>query len=484
MKRRIVLPDVEEVKLPVLFNLRPGVYLLILYTLIFLILLFCVAYLPGILKGGRYVMFPSLLKESGVVVDGTYLGSADNQYFIASGEHEVSYVKAGIVYASYTMRIDHPVFLTWLIHRTQTAPAPTLDATAEQKKAIIRYDLDQIAKTSAILSYDSVTRYEPVYSNLLADLQALNSDKATTEQAIELALLYITNQTMLSDAQQALKQQQNVQTPFMQDTLRKAELLVSQNATAVVGMASQSVPLQKSEVYLGAGELRMQGYLYGEATFVMGTEKNLNYPAINEAGVEVSTPAFALAAYEVSQYQWALFLQENPMWEKVNLSSLMQQGLVDASYLSGLALSTIFVTNKPIYNISYYAAQAFCAWLSEKTGKRVFLPTESMWTIAALSHENLKFDASLSPIPSQIKEPVSLLGGVWEMTQTTYIPLSRITDYAKAYSLHEGFGLAPQPIVKGGSYLNDAKSISLNTVGVVDPDACGDFIGFRVAWYE
>jgi hypothetical protein len=46
------------------------------------------------------------------------------------------------------------------------------------------------------------------------------------------------------------------------------------------------------------------------------------------------------------------------------------------------------------------------------------------------------------------------------------------------------FGLPIQPIVKGGSYLNDAKTISSNTVGVVDPDACGDFIGFRVAWYE
>jgi len=216
----------------------------------------------------------------------------------------------------------------------------------------------------------------------------------------------------------------------------------------------------------------------------MGGTVDLAYPAVNEAGVEVTTPAFVLASHEVSQYQWALFIQENPMWEKANLAALQAQGLVDEAYLAGLSPSTVFITNRPIHNISYYAAQAFCDWLSKKTGKTVFIPSESMWTAAALSHSNLAFAASLSPIPTQLEEPVSLLGGVWELTSTTHIPLARITDYQKAHALHQRFGLPIQPIVKGGSYLNDAKTISSNTVGVVDPDACGDFIGFRVAWYE
>ena len=249
-------------------------------------------------------------------------------------------------------------------------------------------------------------------------------------------------------------------------------------------MSEKVGSLVKKETSLQAGEFEIPGYRYPQASFVMGTLTGQNYPAINEAGIKVTTPSFALSTYEVSQYQWALFLQENPMWEKANLASLVEQGLVDEAYLAGLSPSTIFVTNKPIHTISYFAAQAFCEWLSSKTGKTVFLPSESMWTIAAYSHSNLKFDASLSPIPSPLKEPVSLLGGVWELTQTPYIPLARITDYQKALALHESFGLTTQPIVKGGSYLNDARTISSNTVGVVDPDVCGDLIGFRVAWYE
>lgn len=483
MKRRIVLPEVEAVKLPVLFNMRPGVYLFILYAILLIVILFCVAYLPGILKGGRYVTFSAPLAETGIVLDGTYLGATDNQYFIASGEHEVAYMKGGVQYATYALDVDHPVFLTWFFHRTKTVDAPQLALGSDMKFKIIHFDLEQIQQASAILTYDAVTRYEPVFSNLVSDLKSLDIQKETFEQALELALLYITNETMLLDAQQALQKYQIALTAFMQQTLESATSLFA-TANASTGLSEKVGSLVKKETSLQAGEFEIPGYRYPQASFVMGTLTGQNYPAINEAGIKVTTPSFALSTYEVSQYQWALFLQENPMWEKANLASLVEQGLVDEAYLAGLSPSTIFVTNKPIHTISYFAAQAFCEWLSSKTGKTVFLPSESMWTIAAYSHSNLKFDASLSPIPSPLKEPVSLLGGVWELTQTPYIPLARITDYQKALALHESFGLTTQPIVKGGSYLNDAKTISSNTVGVVDPDVCGDLIGFRVAWYE
>ncbi len=483
MKRRIVLPEVPEVKLPVLFSMRPGLYLLILYSIVILVAVFCIAYLPGILKGGRYVTFQAPLFATGIVVDGTYLGSADNQYFVGSGEHEVAYMKGGIPYAKAIIDVDHPVFLTWLAHRTMTIPSPPLSVDDTQKALIIRYGLAQIQAASAILSYDDVTRYEPVYANLISDLQALEVSESMRESALELALLYITNETMFSDAQASLAVSKFEKTEFMQTLLNLSESLFSGTASST-GQLQKTLQGKKQQTSLFSDAFSIPGFTYAPVSFIMGSRTDMNYPAINEAGTEASTPQFSLSTYEISQYQWALFLEENPMWEKANLSSLMQQGLVDEAYLAGISPSVMFVTNKPIHNISFYAAQAFCDWLSKKTQKSVFLPTESMWTAAALSHSDLKFDASLSPIPTQLKEPVSLLGGVWELTQTTHIPLARISDYRKAQDLHQSFGLPVQPIVKGGSYVNDAKSISSNTVGVVDPDACGDLIGFRIAWYE
>ena len=77
-----------------------------------------------------------------------------------------------------------------------------------------------------------------------------------------------------------------------------------------------------------------------------------------------------------------------------------------------------------------------------------------------------------------------LLGGVWEITQTPFIPLARLFDYDEAQALHTAFALTPSPIVKGGSHLNNSASITAESVGAVPPEACGDQIGVRIAWYE
>ena len=39
--------------------------------------------------------------------------------------------------------------------------------------------------------------------------------------------------------------------------------------------------------------------------------------------------------------------------------------------------------NRPVINVSWYDALAYCEWLSKKTGKRFRLPTESEWEYAA-----------------------------------------------------------------------------------------------------
>ncbi|MGH0052921.1 MAG: hypothetical protein ACQ5SW_05995 [Sphaerochaetaceae bacterium] len=57
MKRRIELPEVDQVQLPQFFGIRPGIIILILLVLALVVVIFFVAFFPGILKGGRYVTF-------------------------------------------------------------------------------------------------------------------------------------------------------------------------------------------------------------------------------------------------------------------------------------------------------------------------------------------------------------------------------------------------------------------------------------------
>jgi iron(II)-dependent oxidoreductase len=485
MKRRIDLPQVEEVKLPELLHMRPGIYILILLVLALLLALFLIAFYPGIRNGGRYVTFTGSLSESGVLLDGTYLGSAEYQHFVKSGSYEVSLTKGGEVYAKFPLEIDHPVFLTWLFHRTLVTPEVPLSLSEEQRTAINRFNLEQIVQASAILSYDDRNRYPPLFSNLVNDMMALELDAQTRLETVKLAVLYISNETMLEEAKRAII---DSKTPIDGDVttlLDTANLLFADDLQHTsIGSKSSSLPFKAEKTTLKAGDLEIEGYRYPATTFVMGKDVLPIYPESTMLGVEVSTKAFSLATLETTQYQWALFLEENPKWEASNRQALRDELLVDEYYMQGLSVSPVFVTSRPIFQISYHAALAFCDWLSVKSGKNVFLPTEDMYTLAALSHPNLKYSSSLSPSPSVDEGPVALLGGVWEMTSSPYIPLSRVYSLERSRSLHQHFGLSMQPIVKGGSYLNESATVSLHTVGVVESDACADQIGFRIAWYE
>jgi hypothetical protein len=486
MKHTFDVPEVEEVTLPKLFHLRPGYYILVILIVCIFLAVFFIAFFPGIRKGGRYITFTSVLSESGVLVDGTYLGSTEYQYFVPSGNHQITLQKGGVSYASYPLVVDHPVFLTYFVHRTMTSKVAKLSLDETQKLQIMRFNLEEIQKESAILSYDAVTLQQPLFENLINDLLALNVEKQVFNQYMTMALEYISNPNMLQEAQSALQKHAITLSAEQQGILDGAvSLFAKTDAASMVGEQSQDISVAIQSTQLRFENQVINGYAYPQADFVMGTSVKNTYPQTNEAGVRVSVGPFSLATNEVSQYEWALFVKENPQWDKANRDALIQKGLVDAYYLEGISVSTVFVTSRPVTNVSYYAAQAYCDWLSKKTGKQVFLPTEAMWTLAALNQKDVAYQQSLSPAPLPPTSPQALFGGVWEMTQTPYLPLSRISrNYAATLSLHDQLGLSKQVIVKGGSYLNKPNTITAHTVGVIEPDACGDQIGFRIAWYE
>ncbi|NLZ76514.1 MAG: SUMF1/EgtB/PvdO family nonheme iron enzyme, partial [Spirochaetales bacterium] len=380
MKSKIDLPPVEEVVLPKLFNLRPGYYLLGLIVLVLLLLIFLIGFLPGIRKGGRYVTFGAPLSETGILLDGKYLGSATHQYFVPSGDHTVAYVKADHTYAETSIHVDHPVFLTNLIRRTLEIPSPPITLSDEETASIVSFLLEEIQEISKSLDYPPQFPYQPVYADLYNDLEALGI--RDTRPIVDLALSLISNDTMRKEAERFFP--------------------VEDPPAASEPENDRILPPVGRPTILVAGDLIIEGYAYEGSSFTMGDGAG---PQSDYASV--STPDFVLARRPVSQYEWALFIEENPKWSK--------SAVDDPSYLSGLSLSTRFSTNRPIYNVSYHAARAFVQWLSQKSGKEVFLPTEAMWSQAAYSQEHTEYDTSLA-LSERSVPLLGLLGGVWEMT--------------------------------------------------------------------
>ncbi len=481
MKKRIDLPQVSDVTLPEVFHLRAGVWILIILAVLIIALFFITSVLPGIIKGGRYVTFKAPLSESGIILDGTYLGPADHQYFISHGQHTIATVASGIEYDRRTITIDHPILFTLFLHRTRTITIPHPTLSVEQKQAIIRFDLEEIQTSSAILEWTMVDRYAPLFQNLKRDLATLSLSEGESEDAIHLALSFITSKAMLEDAKSAFSDHRS---ELVQASLRAAEQAVLGTPKAATPPKEEQRPLPIKAADLDADGLTIEGFAYPGQQIVMGTTLDPSYPTATEYRTEAYVEPFVLATLPTTLTQWAQFIEENPMWAKTNKQHLQDENLVDEAYLAGLAPSTVFVTTRAVTNVSYHAALAFCSWLSQKSGKTVFLPTEAMLTVAIRHQSNTPYHGSLSALSSTGSAPSMLLGGVWEITQSPFVPLARLMGYDKILDLHHQWGLSVNPIVKGGSYLNNSAAITSETVGTIPPYACGDQIGFRIAWYE
>lgn len=461
MRKKKELVDVEPVRLPKVLGMRPGKYLLILYSFIIVLILFLILFLPGIVNGGRWVSFSSEMTEVGVIVDGSYVGSTSGSlYFIESGDHQISYIKNGIEVGTQTLHVDHPVFATLFARRTQEVTVDPV-STPELYASVYSSALSYLVSYSGVLEYDSGYNYRPVYQNYARDAAAMGlSDVSDDFYTLS---LFVTNRTMYDDLVKAEEILSSAGISF-----RAAD---SEMTLAVIdGTAQKDSPAVSTEVTaqaLSDGFFRYEG-----GTFTMGG--NSSDPVA--LPVSVTVQPFEMSRGYVTEYDWALFIEANPYWAKSNIASLIEDGMADEYYLAGLNPSTAVHSSSPIRNISWYAADAYCRWLSSETGTDYSLPSEAQWYLASLSASGRPYSRSLISVGSDGSCPDSLMGGLWEFTSTAYVPLSRAEGLViDASSLPES-----DIIVKGGSYINDPAAVTNETVGVMQRSVTSDYAGFRL----
>ncbi len=474
MKKKQELPQVEPVKIKPLFGLKPGLWLTIAYALAILLILFFVGVLPDLINGSKRVTFTSAAYNAAVYIDGEYAGGTPFTRRVESGTHNVSYQVNGYEIDSFTLKIGHPFFFNWLFPRTQKV-ASSATLTKEAFTALSKELLEDANLYSAILEYDEVHRYSPIFTTYAKCIKGSSYENQT--QAFETALLFISTQEMYEDAKEALE------ILGLNLTLDASKLFEESSSTVGVAQEEDQIITAKATT-LDAGVFKIEGFAIPQVTFSNGNEVESTYPQVKEAGQNVTTQSFNISSLCITENMWAYFVNENPDWGLSNKESLIEQGLVDDYYLDGVTLSMTVASNRPVRNISWYAAQAFCSWLSEKTGKNVSLPTENQWIAATLSDSEGGFQKSLMPSVNE-SAPSALLGGLWEFTNTPYIPLSRLisaSEAEQAVKVLEALEVQASMIVKGGSYVNTASEINAYSVGTTYRNLCSDYMGFRIVW--
>ncbi len=473
MRKKVELPEVEPVTLHPILGIRPGVIILSGIILAILLLSFLLFVLPGLVSNTGYVRFNTNTVNTSITTDdGKYIGSSEGSlYRMEAGDYtfvfSINGVEAGRANASVTRR----VFFTLFTHRADTVTF-TAENTPELESAVKESFAEDVAAWSAVIDYDDTYHFPPLFSSFARNAVALGF--VDVSDALLYGALHITSKTMYSDYLSALSILSESGVTYLSEDLESLNETLEEIYTAT---PSSHRTIKNPEV---RGEYENGFFSYDSTLIEMGNDTVLSYSECNTAPVKREVGAFSISESPVTEYEYALFVEANPYWSASNREQLIEDGMADEGYLKGIVLSSSIVSSRPIRSISYYAAEAYCAWLSEEKGEDYHLASEAEWYTAALSSSGKGYSTSILHLDFDTSSPSSMMGGLWEMTDTPYIPLMRLSDYDKAIELSS---LYPYDgiIVKGGSYINSSDEISIESVGVVEKNSTSPFIGFRVA---
>jgi len=148
---------------------------------------------------------------------------------------------------------------------------------------------------------------------------------------------------------------------------------------------------------------------------------------------------------------------------------------------------SLFDCNLPVLQISWYDAEKFCIWLSEKTNIKISLPSEKQWEIAAIrdnyssllkrDFHYLKFDAYshdsyIESLKSQDKQEHFSRGLLWEWTSDWFDKYNGNSDFKEYGDIYK--------VLRGGSIFSNELQRTSEYRFRRCPTARSPYYGFRI----
>ncbi|GHV31268.1 hypothetical protein AGMMS4952_19670 [Spirochaetia bacterium] len=485
------LPE-DRVRLKPLLGIRPGVYLTFLYAVILAGILFLIFLYPGITNPGSRLVIDSEPRGAAVRVNGITEGTTPCELFVPEGERRLELVLPGFTRQTRELAIPGRIFASLLFQQkialfvTLEAPKP-LDAFIPAAADYARWTFTGEPTTAYQIPQDlseGAYRIGP----------AAASDPAIREEMQEVlfaAARFAVTKAALRDLIRAqfLTDSGGLSPSPLTLTVSAARILeyLSANPGAALALAEilppESARLLENSPWWGqavsAAAFKENGT---EAQRLPAGEPirlgNLSFRTI-PAGVFIQTgtvprrvrvESFSIANTEIDREGWERFCTARPQWKRENAPALINQGLASPGYL-----------DEPVYppypspgvpGISWFAAAAYCEWLTESlppsmAAWEIRLPTEAEWEYAA------SFIGAGAENPAVFL--VNMLGGLWEWCADPYAPL----DYLPAARSAMEAVSSPERSLRGGSWINPPGSVGIETRASLAPDISSPFVSFR-----
>ncbi|MDR3131019.1 MAG: SUMF1/EgtB/PvdO family nonheme iron enzyme [Treponema sp.] len=451
-----ILPE-DRVVLPSVLGLRPGVYLAVIYCLVIIAAVFAALIYPGLSNPGSAVVLRSEPHGAAVRVDGIYLGTAPCEIFVSQGKRTFEFVLPGFTPVTAEYEIPGRVFAS--AFAPKRVPVTAVMTAADPLEALVLGAADFAAWS---LAGEPTAAYQIPLS--LSE-GAYRAGPAAADPIIREDMTAILDAALRFTATRAA----------LRDFLRAAFLIdnggLSPSPVSALGSARDLIArLEKSP---GAAEV-LANYLSPDAASAVKNSAwyRKSPPASQtpdtrafssrtiEAGGLVfreSSGGFYIAAEAVPSSSWEAFLAANPRWKLQNAAALREQGLVTDEYLAAFAGGP---PDTGISCISWYAAKAYCEWLTgllppDLSSYNVRLPTEAEWEYAPpVQGESFSF---------------------WEWCEDLYAPLGFLPAQEEAAAR---IG-SPERSLRGGSWINQPGSVNTETRASLPPQFCSPFVSFR-----
>lgn len=224
----------------------------------------------------------------------------------------------------------------------------------------------------------------------------------------------------------------------------------------------------------------------------------------------INVPSFALSRYPVTNGLFQLFMDEQgydpdrPWWQGYSRTWLIQKAVDRPAYWNDARLGR-HRANHPVVGVSWFEAQAFCAWLTQHPAHNAEqalyrLPTELEWEFAARGASRRLYpwgykepDRSRANFATQFgaTTPVGcfvdghtpegvadMAGNVWEWTGSTYGPYPPLLS--NNYLTLKGED-STEMVVRGGGWTSQKTLLRAAHRFHYPPAEMKRFLGFRVA---
>ncbi|MCL2191911.1 MAG: SUMF1/EgtB/PvdO family nonheme iron enzyme [Treponema sp.] len=489
----------DKVRLKPILGLRPGVYLAVIYSAILLAILFFVLVHPGIRNPGARVVFSSEPYGAALRINGVYAGTSPSHFFVPAGNHSMEIVMPGFETVRMENVIPRRIFASRLFpHRyrlsvtlTATDPIAALAISASEHvqwsfggepsvvwqiprslsegvyrmgPAAVGGDVDEILAASARFTVTRAALRDLVRAKTLADAGGNSPSPLGLARSVSDITAFLADNPAsalwLADLLPPASASVLIASSWYQRQLAGfAEIVAAES------LAPNPATVAPHEVGLPMGQIRVGGLLFaglGGGTLVQGE------PFPHKVPIE----SFLISTTQVPPSVFADFLDANPKWGRDNLDALERQGLASADYLAdfGILSPGGGWTGTGINTVSWFAAMAFCEWLTsmlpaELSGWEVRLPTEAEWEFAAKSARAWdNFNGIFVPN-----------NGSWEWCADPYSPLPFFA--APPWAI-DALG-SPERPVRGGSWLNAAGITNVETRAFLPPTSASPFVSFR-----